>query len=550
MKQKSKFDKTVGYLQEGRQILNGQASDNNGNSYRRRMLSDRLNADNLTQQTDAVQSYQQPIPQQPIKNDKSPYWYYYNQFSTPERMPEGFIQNLTDNGGTQSVAQPAFNKPYTGYQDPVEKQQKVDLYNYQHNEAKKQELNQKGIEGLINGLQALNYIDPLAYVSAAIGNPDKPENTFADNMLQGYYDPRLLAAGLFLPFGKQPLISRLFSKMKQVPNSLMWKAIYAFDAHAPIAIKSRIYKPYRMKRAEQGRQEFLNFIQSPEYKERWKSAGISDNDADKIIKEMANEARQVPFDFSKSLSKLGAAGVVSPNPPITSFLTINGKPLEIYNADTGTKGVSIAPYSTKDSKETAIHELLHFTTDNATALDYNSHYLRDSKNLFENVAYDFPTSTSGRRLILIPRGKKWQHFIVNRSNDLLPPKQPLYEMIMTDENAAKNYFIRQGKSPNEAAKEVKNIKNDIEYMWDDQEQRAHLLSWFIDDIKPNIKNPNDAKEIEEYLIKNPMVLNNAPDGVREVMYRLRPGSVKDYASYFAKALSTVPLINLVNNNGR
>lgn len=42
---------------------------------------------------------------------------------------------------------------------------------------------------------------------------------------------------------------------------------------------------------------------------------------------------------------------------------------------------------------------------------------------------------------------------------------------------------------------------------------------------------------------NPIVLEEAPYEVKQVMQTLRPGSISDYAKYFAGALGALPVIN-------
>lgn len=87
-------------------------------------------------------------------------------------------------------------------------------------------------------------------------------------------------------------------------------------------------------------------------------------------------------------------------------------------------------------------------------------------------------------------------------------------------------------------------------MWNIQEQRAHLQTWFHDNVLPNIKNPNDSNEIEQYFINNPDILNTMSSEVKKVTSEFRKGNIRDYAKYFAEALSTLPLINTVNNGNK
>lgn len=120
---------------------------------------------------------------------------------------------------------------------------------------------------------------------------------------------------------------------------------------------------------------------------------------------------------------------------------------------------------------------------------------------------------------------------------------------MEDESKAKNWLIKNGIStPQKASRDVKLLQNYAKYMWNVQEQRAHLQTWFANKVLSNIKNPNDANEIEQYFISNPDILEKAPDNVKKVMNELRHGSIKQYAKYFSEALGSLPIINYLSNN--
>lgn len=84
------------------------------------------------------------------------------------------------------------------------------------------------------------------------------------------------------------------------------------------------------------------------------------------------------------------------------------------------------------------------------------------------------------------------------------------------------------------------------YWYDIQEQRAHLQELFLSKIKPHLKNPNDATEIEEFLTQNPDILENSSP--YKHIQEVRPGSLKDYSKYFASALGTIPFILATENN--
>lgn len=65
-------------------------------------------------------------------------------------------------------------------------------------------------------------------------------------------------------------------------------------------------------------------------------------------------------------------------------------------------------------------------------------------------------------------------------------------------------------------------------------------------MKPLLKNPEDAAEIESVLNQHPELLEETPK-VKLLMKTLRPGSIKDYAKYFAESLSVLPFINRIDN---
>lgn len=70
-------------------------------------------------------------------------------------------------------------------------------------------------------LQVFNLFDPFAYASAAEGNPDKPENTFFDNMWEGYYKPEYALASMVLPtFSKIGNLGKLGNLRKLAKTKL------------------------------------------------------------------------------------------------------------------------------------------------------------------------------------------------------------------------------------------------------------------------------------------------------------------------------------------
>lgn len=302
--------------------------------------------------------------------------------------------------------------------------------------------------------------------------------------------------------------------------------------------------------AEQGRRSFLNYVQSPWYRERWLKQGYSEEDVDKILNSIYYKAEHTPFDFSKSVEELNAEGVTTANAPKEFTMTdMFGHPFSVFNGDTGMQGIEIGSNAI-NPRETAFHELLHYTTNNAKEIDYNSSFLVKPDNLFGNSFYNYHDIRDGSGGIVVPKGKIWQQTIMNQNDNLLPAKDPIYDLVWKDSDKAKSLLESQGYSSEKAENVIRKIKKESKYMWDIQEQRAHLQTWFNEKILPNIKNPNDANEIEHYFINNPDLLNDAPDRVRQVMKELRPGSLRDYAEYFARALSSLPIINAAIENGK
>lgn len=299
--------------------------------------------------------------------------------------------------------------------------------------------------------------------------------------------------------------------------------------------------------AEKGRQGFLNYVQSPWYKQRWLKQGYDENDVDRIINEMYYRAKHVPFDFSKSTKELGKGtyGITVANPrQITKAFDSMGNPVEFRNYNTGMKGINIAS-DASDANSTAFHELLHYTTNSAVGL--NQDLSPSYQNLFSPVFYAYVSPQKGR-ILMSPRGNAWQNILINENETLLPMRDALYSEVWNNPQQVEQNLIKNtGYSPEKASELVKKVKDYTEYMWDIQEQRAHLQTWFADKVLPNIKNPNDANEIEQYFINNPDIIDKMSGNTKKVVTELRPAPLKEYAKYFAGALSSVPVIKAVNN---
>ena len=96
-----------------------------------------------------------------------------------------------------------------------------------------------------------------------------------------------------------------------------------------------------------------------------------------------------------------------------------------------------------------------------------------------------------------------------------------------------------------STEQVQGLQEYVKNQYDIQENRAYLQEFFIKEVLPNLRNPNDASEIERFLLMYPEKLDNYTN-VKKIMEEIRPGSVKQYAKYFAEALSTLPFINRLN----
>lgn len=294
---------------------------------------------------------------------------------------------------------------------------------------------------------------------------------------------------------------------------------------------------------ELGRSTFLQDLTSPWYRERWLKEVPNKQTVDKIINTMHSSAESAPFDYSKTASELGGNwGVTKRNKPRTeSIYDKDGNVIwQVINNDTGMAGIDIASNDPEKAK-TAYHELLHYTTNNTEGLKPNP-YLVVPNDMFSHAYFKYPalhqSSTQG--------GKLFQDFIIDQNERQLPKRDPIYSLIWDTPDKAKSLLVSQGYTPESAENWINGMKNDSKYMWSTQEQRAHLRTWFKDKIQQNIENPNNAEEIEQYLNENPDIIEKASSDVKQVVKELRSGSIKDYAKYFSTALSSLPIISVLD----
>ncbi len=128
----------------------------------------------------------------------------------------------------------------------------------------------------------------------------------------------------------------------------------------------------------------------------------------------------------------------------------------------------------------------------------------------------------------------------DQNNSLLPQYDPVVKMVMEKPNEAISALVKAGRSRQAAEAAVQSLRSRYSTWYDIQEQRAYLQQVFLSRIKPHLKNPNNATEIEEFLTQHPEILNDYP--AYHYIQEVRPGSIKDYAKYFSTALGTVPFI--------
>ena len=299
--------------------------------------------------------------------------------------------------------------------------------------------------------------------------------------------------------------------------------------------------------AELGRQDLLKEIGRKSYKEKWKKAypKLTDEMVEEIVKHQQEMVEDMPINFSRSSEELREHpdydiwGITEPRPEITKELP-DGRTL--HNTNTG-QDVSIANDRGTAARGTAYHEGQHYMTGMAKGRNWFAERMNvkpEIRGIFEPITFE------DKNVVFNPRGELWQHAIMDQNNNLLPPVDRLYNMAVNSPYKLKKELTAIGKTPEEAERIVSEWADEAQDMLDIQEQRAHLKTFFKDKVKPLLKNEDDASEIEAVLLQHPELIENTPK-VKLLMEKLRPGSLKDYAKYFAESLSVIPLLNTTDN---
>lgn len=288
---------------------------------------------------------------------------------------------------------------------------------------------------------------------------------------------------------------------------------------------------------ERGRTKYLDWINSPSYRQRLQEEPLYKY-TDYILDRINKLTNNLKFKYDKNLEQLseGHSGIVAGETTTkpAKVLRDDGN-YRIFDLNTGLD-INIANDLGEDAEDTAVHELLHYITANSKGIPEDTGLQTVVDKGWANPL-EILYGTSGKN---IQRGDKWQSYILDQNNSLLPEYDQVVNMVMKNPQKAKEYLIKAGRTEPEATDAVNRLRDRYSYWSDIQEQRAHLQELFISKIRPNIKNPNDAAEIENYLLEHPEILENS--ALYKYIQEVRPGSVNQYAKYFASALSTVPFI--------
>ena len=251
--------------------------------------------------------------------------------------------------------------------------------------------------------------------------------------------------------------------------------------------------------AERGRRKLRRATNSSWNKERWSEAAPFEN-TNTFIEDLTRQVDEVPFNYSKTKAQLNAMGETAPRAP--KKWKENGRDFTDYN--TGLD-VSIASDLGDKAYSTGIHEPIHYMTANSNGLDVGVARPVFGSNM-DPVKLEFDAINS----TIIPRGKRYQHFMVDYNDGLLPKIN------------TQSWDYRHGN----------------DYYLSKQENQTYLKEWFLTDVEPFLKNPNDAAEIERFLTMNPEVVENNYY-VNTLMKENRPGTNKDYAKALSKMLYSI-----------
>lgn len=287
--------------------------------------------------------------------------------------------------------------------------------------------------------------------------------------------------------------------------------------------------------AEKGRQALLDAVDSAWNRVRWQTAMPGKN-VDIFIKDLSQKVKDVPFDFSKSTKELGAFGTVKPHKP--KITTIGNTQIRDYN--TGLD-VYVGSDLGESAYPTSIHEPIHYMTSSSNGEPAG--YISDGLMGKSYKMYNLPEGNTG----IILRGKGYEHKMVDYNDNLLPPvdQHSAAYMAINEPSKLKDILVRNGRSSEEAESLVQSVSNHYRYMLDKQENQTYLKEFFLDKIKPHLKNPNDATEIENYLKAHPDIIENN-EYIKELMTSTRPGSTEDYSKALAKMLYTITGVTAVS----
>ena len=287
--------------------------------------------------------------------------------------------------------------------------------------------------------------------------------------------------------------------------------------------------------AEKGRNKLLGWIQSPFYKQR-----LEEEPFYRFSNDIANEAstivKDAPLDFSKTVREIDPSGNIAGTTKTRPALKVRDDGYRVFDLNTGLD-VNIGSDLGSEAEDTTLHELLHYLTVNSKGIPESTSTMQivDKGWMQPLEALYNPV---GKNIL---RGKKWQNYILDQNDALLPKYDSVVDMVMNRPDEAKAALLKAGRTEAQADIAIKSLQDRYAYWADIQEQRAHLQELFISKIKPHLKNPNDAAEIESFLSQHPEILENSTP--YNYIQEVRPGSLKQYAGYFASALSTLPFIN-------
>ena len=290
---------------------------------------------------------------------------------------------------------------------------------------------------------------------------------------------------------------------------------------------------------EKGRNTLLDWINSPFYRSRLEEESLY-RVADDVVEDANKLVREVPVEVKdRSLIIDSANGSTSPRPLVKKTLPDGTR---VIDFNTGLD-VSVASDLGEAADDVTLHELLHYMTANSKGTPVSKAGEKIINNgWFEPADIDY----SGIGIVHKGRSKGWQNSIIDQNDSLLPQRDLAAQMVMERPDEAKAALVKMGKTEEEASNLVNSLKARYSYWYDIQEQRAHLQELFLSKIRPHLKNPNDAAEIEEFLTQNPDILEKSSP--YKHIQEVRPGTLKEYSKYFASALGTIPFILAAENN--